>query len=53
MQKYVKLIPDKLKYYCAVWVLTHATTGKYGSTIVSEVTALEALKRFGEDKGIK
>jgi len=27
----------------------HATTGKYGSTIVPEITALDVLKRWGTD----
>lgn len=32
-------------------VLAHATTGKYGKTIVNEITAIDAIKRWDKDNG--
>ena len=46
------LIPSKLCYFCFVRVMAHATTGKYGNTVVPDLTGMEALKRFGDDKGV-
>lgn len=30
-------------------VLAHATTGKYGKTIVNEITAMDAIDRYIKD----
>lgn len=32
--------------------MSHATTGKYSSTIVPELAGMEAIKRYEKDKGI-
>lgn len=48
----VKLLPNKLVYFCFMHVMAYATTGKYGSTIVPELSGLDAAKRYGDDKGI-
>jgi hypothetical protein len=48
----VKRLPSKLLYYCFLQVMAHSTCGKYGSTIVPELTGMEALKRYEKDKGI-
>ena len=42
--------PRKLAYWCAVRVMAHATAGKYGDTIVPELRAMEALRRWEEKK---
>ncbi len=39
-------LPKRIIYYCAIKVWVCATTGKYGDTIVSEITMSEALARF-------
>jgi hypothetical protein len=46
----VKFIPRKLKLFCAIHILAYATTGKYGKTVVPELTALEAIDRYFHDK---
>lgn len=42
-------LPRGLAYWCAVRVISRATTGKYSSQIVPELSAMDALKRWGED----
>ena len=49
----IKLIPRRLKYFIAIDVITYATTGKYKDTIVPELTAMDAIQRYGEDHKIK
>lgn len=48
-QRIVKYVPNKLKYVVAIDVVAHSTTGKYGNTIVPELTAMDAIKRFADD----
>jgi hypothetical protein len=40
------LLPRELIKWCAVRMMSAATTGQYSSQIVSELTAIEALKRW-------
>ena len=40
------MLPKKIAYWCAIRVMAHATTGDYGSTIVPELNAMDALKRW-------
>ena len=40
-------LPRKLVYFCAVRLFAEVTTGKYSSTVVPELTVIDALKRFG------
>ena len=42
-------LPNRLVYWCAIVLGAYATTGKYGHTIVPELTLTDALKRW-EDK---
>lgn len=46
MLRIVWWLPRSIAYWCAVRVFAHATTGEYGNTIVPELTAMEALKRW-------
>ena len=46
------LIPNKVKYFCFMHIMAYATTGKYGDTVVPELTGMDAIKRYGDDKGI-
>ena len=39
-------LPHSLAMWCAVRVFAHATQGEYGSTIVPELSAMDALKRW-------
>ena len=39
-------LPRKVIYWCYIKVCSEATTGQYGTTYVSELTIMEALKRF-------
>lgn len=39
-------LPHWLVKWAAVRLMAHATTGVYGSTIVPELTAVDALKRW-------
>ncbi len=41
------LLPRRLVYFCAIRVNAHATTGIYSSQIVPELTAMDAVKRWG------
>lgn len=49
---YIKLawmLPRRLVMWAAIRLIAHATTGKYGSVTVPEVTAMDALKRWEDD----
>lgn len=50
---FVKFIPKTIKYFCFIDVMSHSTTGKYSSTVVPELTGMEALKRYSEDFNIE
>lgn len=39
-------LPRGLVYWCYIRVGVHATTGRYGDTIVPELPMMEALKRW-------
>lgn len=40
------MLPKRLVYWAAVRLFSHATTGRYGHTVVPELTATEALRRW-------
>ena len=42
-------LPKTLVYYCANNLVAYSTTGKYSTTIVPELTAMDALKRYADD----
>ena len=48
----VGLLPRKLVYFCFMQVMAYSTTGKYGSTVVPDLTGMDAIKRYGDDNGI-
>lgn len=48
----VKLLPTKLVYFCFMHVMAYATTGKYSNTVVSELTGVDAINRYADDKRI-
>ena len=39
----VRWLPKKLIYFCFMHVIVHSTTGKYGDTIVPELSGMYAL----------
>jgi len=48
----VQLLPTKVIYFCFMQVMAFSTTGKYGSTVVPELTGMDAVKRYAVAKGI-
>jgi hypothetical protein len=48
----VDKLPKRLVYFCSMRVMAHSTTGKYGNTIVPELTGMEAISRYGTDNGL-
>jgi hypothetical protein len=40
-------LPKKLVMWCAVRLMAHATTGKYSNQIVTDLTIIDALQRWG------
>lgn len=40
------LLPKNLVMWATIRLIAHATQGKYGTTIVPELTAMEALERW-------
>ena len=48
----VGLLPKKLIYFCFMHVMAYATTGKYGQTVVPELSGMDAAKRYMDDKGL-
>ena len=39
-------LPRELVMWAAIRLMAHATTGKYDTTIVPELTAMDALNRW-------
>lgn len=44
--KFVWMLPRWLVYWCAIRLIAHATQGKHENTIVPDLTAMDALKRW-------
>jgi len=45
-------LPRAWVYWCAIRLAAHGTAGRYGGTVVPELTALEALKRWQEGRDV-
>jgi hypothetical protein len=45
--KIAALLPRKVTYWCALRLMAHATTGQYGNTDVTKLTAMETLDWWG------
>lgn len=41
-------LPRKLVYWASIRLMSAATVGKYSSQVVPELSAMDALKRWGE-----
>ena len=39
-------MPRWLVYHCAIRLIAHATTGKYGAQLVCDLKAMESLARW-------
>lgn len=39
-------LPKKIVMWSAIRVVAHATMGQYGKTVVPELTAMDAVKRW-------
>lgn len=39
-------LPKALVMWCALRVIAYATQGQYGNTVVPDLTAMDALKRW-------
>ena len=39
-------LPSDIVYWAAIRLVAHATQGRYSSTIVPELSAMDALKRW-------
>ncbi len=39
-------LPRRLVYFCAIRLMANATTGKYSNQEVSDLTTVDALKRW-------
>ncbi len=46
----VRRLPKRLVYFCFMHVMAYCTTRKYGDTVVPELTGMDAIKRYGDDK---
>lgn len=45
-------LPKRLKLRVYFDVLAHATTGKYGKTVVPDITAMDAADRYMKDNNL-
>lgn len=49
MKKWIAFhLPKWIVTYATIRLIAYATTGKYRNTIIPELTAMEALKRWDE-----
>ncbi len=44
-------LPKRVVYWAAIRLMAYATCGKYGDTVVPELTGMEALKRWDHASG--
>lgn len=49
VRKTAWMMPRKVAYWCAIRVISNATTGAYSGQVVPELTAMDALKRWDAD----
>lgn len=49
---FIKKLPKKLIYFCALQLGAETTTGKHGDTIVPELGLMEAVNRYEKLHGI-
>jgi hypothetical protein len=42
-------LPSYLVYWCSLRLIAYATQGEYGNTIVPELSAMDALKRWEDN----
>jgi len=49
----VKRMPKDFIYFCFMQVVAETTTGKYGNTVVPDLTAMDAISRFARIHGMK
>ena len=43
---FVWKLPKELIMWCSIRLIAHATQGEYGNTIVPDLAAMDALKRW-------
>lgn len=48
--KLSRILPKRLVYWCYLRIGAYATMGKYGQTVVPELTMMDALNRFSRDE---
>ena len=48
----VDKLPVKLIYFCFMHVMAYSTTGKYENTIVPNLSGMDAICRYGNDKQV-
>ena len=47
MQKWLAFkLPKRLVYWAAIRLIAHATCGRYSATVVPDLTAMDALRRW-------
>jgi len=49
----VSKLPKKLMYFAFMHIGVYATTGKYGNTIVPELSMMDAIARYEKDNEIR
>lgn len=45
-------LPARLVYWSMIVGIAHATTGRYDTTVVPDLAAMDALKRYGQDHNL-
>ena len=46
MMKIAFIMPKWLVYFCSIRLVAYGTQGKYSNTIVPDLTAMDAIKRW-------
>ena len=46
MIKIAWLLPREIVKWCSIRLIAHATSGKYSSQVIPELSAMDALKRW-------
>ncbi len=52
-RRIANMLPKRVVYFAAIRLIAYATTGKYGSTVVPELGAMDAVGRYEAEAGLE
>ena len=50
--RFARFLPASLIYAAGIQMVVHGTVGKYEDTVVPDLSAMDAIQRYGNDHGV-